>query len=709
MKKIFLCFLFLYSSFAFSVDVYNEHSSNVSALWRNGYSTITINSKSVRQYPVDSRNCKTNYCAYKGTLNDEDLLLGDNNIKFYVSQTACYANTPEINDSFNHYAINRNNKRIVFFDNLKRRGKCPAKFDRSTTVNISLSELDYQLYLDVNNAISTQNTKLNEFKVNYQGIESEIARESANLDALENTINECFQAASVASDLSSLEKQFSKCENFKKSYDNLNALIKSKELVSEEARDGFNDGLKNFGNTISDFKYQGKSVLSKESVAEIEKSILDQMPLMREERDGRVNFISQFASKISDRLESLFAEGKRGEFIKLAEFAEEKLNEFSAEVAAKNYPYAETQSLDMATRSVNKTLEKYVDKNFWFNDALVPQETKDAIDNVLAKVDKKTSLELKAALQQQNKTKGEALRKGITDALSFFSVLDSVKADSNSKVIDSFISRTAGQFVTFIKNEGLCLGARVALNDAADLFELVSGRDFCNVDRELSLSERAFSGLGLVVGSGEMWSKVAKKSSGVLSEVTSSMSNFFRKTSKGGLKTEEEILEYAQVIRSSQNEEHMAKALFDSASEEAIAIRRFGPINPGPLHEIKSCHGCTESVADTFRSSSYFKVALDEDLILYRVQTKGAGKLGAFWSRIKPGTKLSSKIDSALLDEWGNAANSIVTIKIPKNSSLEIFEGIAGEQLSKTEKLLGGGSQVFIKLDDLSLLDAFKI
>ena len=716
MKIIILILLSIYSNFVFSLDVYNEQRSNITTAWVNNESVITINNIKVRQPRVDARKCTDNYCLFKGVLDDNNLNIGQNLVSFNVVKTGCSGETKVIHNVYNHYAINKDNKRINFFENLKRDGKCPAKFNQSTKVNLSLEQIDYQLFLNVNNAISAQYKNLNDFKTNYQNTDSQMAIENDRLDALEKSINECYQKASNATDISSLGGQFSQCENFKKAYDELNELIKTKELVSEEARNSFNEGLKAFGNTISDYKHQGKSVISQSKVNEIENSILAQMPVLKELKDKRVNFIAKFASSISERLENLYSEGKRDEFIMLAEYAEEKLNDFSTEIAGKNYPYAETQTLSNATKEINKTLEKYVDKNFWFNDANIPESTKDAIDNVLSKIDKKASIELKAALQKSNKIKAAAIKKGINDALSFFNTLDSVKTNSSAAKIDSFMSKAANQLVTFIKNDGLCLGARMALNDAADLFEFVSGRDFCNVDRELTISERAFSGLGLLIGSGELWNKVADKSSGVIAEAATSMSNFFKKTTKAGLKTEEEIIEYAQVIRSSQDEAHMARSLFDTASEEAQTLNRFNPINKGILHDVEIAgveEGTKVLVADTFRSSSYFKVAMDEELILYRAQTKISKgvepRLGHFWTRTKPGTNLSSKIDLALVSEWKNSANEIVTIKIPKNTKLDIFEGIAGEQVTKSEKLLGGGSQVYINVESVEILKDFIV
>ena len=48
-------------------------------------------------------------------------------------------------------------------------------------------------------------------------------------------------------------------------------------------------------------------------------------------------------------------------------------------------------------------------------------------------------------------------------------------------------------------------------------------------------------------------------------------------------------------------------------------------------------------------------------------------------------------MDSALLAKWGNTAEQVVSIQVPRGTT--IFEGIAASQ----EGLLGGGNQVFIE------------
>jgi len=112
------------------------------------------------------------------------------------------------------------------------------------------------------------------------------------------------------------------------------------------------------------------------------------------------------------------------------------------------------------------------------------------------------------------------------------------------------------------------------------------------------------------------------------------------------------------------------------------AAIRWGPLNgPGPLGA---------DTAATFRGGSYTESALSEDTTLYRVYGGNAGPLGSYWTRTAPAGPLQSTIDSALNPAWGNTAQNVSTIVVPKGTT--IYEGFAAPQGG----LLGGGSQVYI-------------
>lgn len=98
-----------------------------------------------------------------------------------------------------------------------------------------------------------------------------------------------------------------------------------------------------------------------------------------------------------------------------------------------------------------------------------------------------------------------------------------------------------------------------------------------------------------------------------------------------------------------------------------------------------------------FRGGSHLERVVDEPVTLYRVYGGKAGELGPYWSRTKPTGPLQSRLDSALLSEWGNTADSVVAIRVPKGTT--IFEGHAATQLGDLkpfETIIGGGNQVYI-------------
>jgi len=99
-------------------------------------------------------------------------------------------------------------------------------------------------------------------------------------------------------------------------------------------------------------------------------------------------------------------------------------------------------------------------------------------------------------------------------------------------------------------------------------------------------------------------------------------------------------------------------------------------------------------VAGTFRGGSYSEVVLGSETTLYRVYGGGAGKIGPYWTRVKPTGPLQSQLDSALVPAWGNTAENVVSIRVPAGT--RIFEGAAAPQSSGVGQLLGGGNQIYI-------------
>ena len=75
---------------------------------------------------------------------------------------------------------------------------------------------------------------------------------------------------------------------------------------------------------------------------------------------------------------------------------------------------------------------------------------------------------------------------------------------------------------------------------------------------------------------------------------------------------------------------------------------------------------------------------------LYRVYGGKVEALGNYWTPVKPLGQLQSQIDLALKPEWGNTADLMTTILVPKGEI--IYQGIASSQGS----LVGGGMQVYI-------------
>lgn len=91
------------------------------------------------------------------------------------------------------------------------------------------------------------------------------------------------------------------------------------------------------------------------------------------------------------------------------------------------------------------------------------------------------------------------------------------------------------------------------------------------------------------------------------------------------------------------------------------AGKAFGAMNKGPL---------PDAVANTFRSGTYIEVVTQGETTLYRVYGGKAGEIGSYWTTTKPQGPLQSVVDSALDQSWGNTATNILTIKVPKGTTI---------------------------------------
>src|SRR5690606_19765304 len=128
----------------------------------------------------------------------------------------------------------------------------------------------------------------------------------------------------------------------------------------------------------------------------------------------------------------------------------------------------------------------------------------------------------------------------------------------------------------------------------------------------------------------------------------------FENASKVGLKTKEEAKQLVDL------QHRVLGSRLAEEGTELIGSKlvKYGPLREGPLSKIPTGSG---SVADTFRSSSYFEHVIEEPLTVYRVYggDDTSRALGRYWSRVKPTGPGQATLDAALLPEFGNTAQRI--------------------------------------------------
>ena len=127
-----------------------------------------------------------------------------------------------------------------------------------------------------------------------------------------------------------------------------------------------------------------------------------------------------------------------------------------------------------------------------------------------------------------------------------------------------------------------------------------------------------------------------------------------------------------------------------------VVLRRYNAITgKGALNEEQ---------AKSFSGGRYTTIELTKDLRAFRAWTPGqSNEFGAYWSLEKPTGSLATRINSALIPEWGFVypgkvhiaqANQYTEIVIPAGTIIHIGE--VGSQ-SQRGAFVGSGSQLLIK------------
>jgi RHS repeat-associated protein len=123
---------------------------------------------------------------------------------------------------------------------------------------------------------------------------------------------------------------------------------------------------------------------------------------------------------------------------------------------------------------------------------------------------------------------------------------------------------------------------------------------------------------------------------------------------------------------------------------------------PNPIHWIdpwglSPCHykevekqQLPKQVAESFTDGKYKTVELQQDMTYYRVYGGNAQANGGFVTTNPAVNRIQSKIDSALLPEWGNTRQFEATIVVPKGTIVNI--GTVAPQTTKSGTVLSGGA-----------------
>ena len=103
-----------------------------------------------------------------------------------------------------------------------------------------------------------------------------------------------------------------------------------------------------------------------------------------------------------------------------------------------------------------------------------------------------------------------------------------------------------------------------------------------------------------------------------------------------------------------------------------------------------------ESIKNTFTDGNYRTVETLEDVKVYRTYGGKAKQNGGYATTSPAKSRIDSKIDSALLPEWGNSRKYEIEITIPKGQQLNIGKVAPQTIEGPGTKLSGGADQVLL-------------
>ncbi|MCQ8895784.1 DUF6531 domain-containing protein [Limnobacter humi] len=124
-------------------------------------------------------------------------------------------------------------------------------------------------------------------------------------------------------------------------------------------------------------------------------------------------------------------------------------------------------------------------------------------------------------------------------------------------------------------------------------------------------------------------------------------------------------------------------------------VSKADALTPGALGDDLS------GLPGTFSGGRYATIELDKPMTVYRAWTPGQSKeLGAFWSLEKPAGSLQTRIDSALLPDWGNIRGTPFSAQASRYTSINLPAGTTihiGEVGAQGGAWVGGKSQLLIE------------
>jgi hypothetical protein len=416
-----------------------------------------------------------------------------------------------------------------------------------TTFSIDLEDLDPDLEQKFNNAKNEAKKMLEEAEKFYDEINIEITILNEVFDSI---VNIDFDNIS-SEDLARVEQALALYNNLKSTLDALRVQIETETEnfieYMDELESVVEEVLEDEGIDPDDYEVDHPLEIPEITIPDV----VDDYTYYSEN-----NFYTDYADSVLAELEKAVSYDNRPLILRIVEawlITNERLKnnlqsqtyQSPAEWDAFLSSFARVDRFIFGDDNTNPIL----DRDLWFSDSPVTLDEREAIENIKEYYHGEgTIIENEVKTWREEDLTDE--RKRMLESFEALAPVAEAAENSSQEEAETVASIITGAAIV-IKEALPCIAVATAAGDFGDFFEVTTGISICT-GKKLTTSERVYSALGLVVGSGALW-RALNNASGAAAgarHVANLSASIIEKANKVGITTKKELQEMTDLVNS---------------------------------------------------------------------------------------------------------------------------------------------------------------